>query len=64
MRRTEDNVTAITVDRWQNIPAGGSVPTGFGDEEITAPNGNGTYTLYELADENNQHCGWKWVKTS
>ena len=52
----------ITCDYWQNVKAGHSIATGFGDDEITAPSEPGTYTLYELADNNNCHLGWKWEK--
>lgn len=51
----------ITVEDWQHIKAGESVPSGF-DYDLTAPKEEGTYTLYELADENNCHVGWEWEK--
>jgi len=59
-----DNICAyamITDDTWRNIPSGQIVDDGFGGE-LQAPEETGTYTLYELADENNRHKGWKWVK--
>lgn len=53
----------ITVDAWQNIPAGGEVPSGYSrPATLTAPAEQGTYTLYELADDNNLHCGWQWER--
>ena len=53
----------ITVDAWQNIPAGGEVPSGYScPETLTAPAEPGVYTLYELADDSNIHCGWRWER--
>lgn len=53
----------ITVPAWQNIPAGGKVPSGYScPATLTAPAEQGTYTLYELADDSNLHCGWQWER--
>jgi hypothetical protein len=54
----------VTCDYWKHVKAGDSVATGYGDADITAPSEPGTYTLYELADNNNCHCGWEWRKDS
>ena len=51
----------ITVAEWKNIPSGQKVRSGFG-YELTAPNEEGIYTLYELTDNRNNHCGWQWEK--
>lgn len=51
----------VTCDEWRNVPAGTRVPDGYGSYR-TAPGVPGTYTLYELADENNCHAGWKWER--
>ena len=51
----------ITVDEWKHIPAGQTVPSGY-SYDMTAPAEEGTYTLYEIADESNVHQGWKWEK--
>lgn len=56
-----ENTYMITVDYWRNIPSGESVCDGYNGEK-TAPLGGGFYTLYEIADENNTHCGWRWVR--
>lgn len=50
----------ITCDYWKHIKAGHSVATGYGNDEITAPEEDGFYTLYQLADDDNNHAGWKW----
>ena len=52
----------ITCDEWKHVKANERVATGFGDAEITAPAEEGYYTLYEIADNNNIHRGWKWEK--
>lgn len=47
-----------------NVRAGEEVWNGFlgpGGYSV-APKDPGTYSLYELADEKNNHRGWKWVK--
>ena len=51
----------ITVPQWQNIQAGESVPNGF-TGYLTAPSEPGSYTLYELVNDNNTHAGWEWEK--
>lgn len=51
----------ITVDTWRNINAGQSVPSGY-SYDLTAPSEEGTYTLYELVDEDHTHAGWQWEK--
>ena len=52
----------ITCDEWKHVKANERVATGFGDDEITAPAEEGCYTLYEIADNNNIHRGWKWER--
>lgn len=54
-------IEMITVDCWKGIPAGETVPSGF-TYDLTAPDEEGTYTLYELVDEANIHRGWHWEK--
>ena len=46
------------------VKAGETVWNGFigGQTTCTAPKEPGTYTLYELADDNNCHAGWIWEK--
>lgn len=41
-----------------NVPSGTKVETGVGKK--AAPTAEGLYSLYELADENHNHSGWKW----
>lgn len=43
----------------KNIPAGEALWTDFG--KITAPIEQGTYTLYQHANEHNNFMGWEWV---
>lgn len=43
---------------YMNVPAGATVESGA--NEKTAPTEEGLYSLYELADENHNHSGWKW----
>lgn len=51
----------VTCSIWRHVPAGTSVPNGFGSgSDMTAPEEPGLYTLYELADEDNCHQGWQW----
>jgi hypothetical protein len=58
----ENIMDKITVDCWKNVSAGQTVPSGF-SYDLTAPAGEGTYTLYELVDtDSNTHQGWHWEK--
>ena len=59
-----EEIRRVTCEYWKGIPAGETVGTGFlaGKTELTAPAGEGTYTLYELADSRNCHIGFEWVK--
>lgn len=52
----------ITLNCWKHIPAGETVWNGYPDSYMTAPEESGTYTLYQLVDDNNCHAGWKWEK--
>lgn len=56
-------IRKVTCDLWRNVPAGTTVPDGFGGER-TAPAAPGLYTLYELADAFNVHQGWQWERHS
>ncbi len=47
---------------YQHIKAGETVENGFPNGYCTAPKSEGLYTLYELADDSNNHMGWKWEK--
>ncbi len=51
----------ITVPNWEYILAGEKVADGY-NGYCTAPSAPGRYTLYEIADQNNQHVGWEWEK--
>lgn len=51
----------ITVDEWKHIPAGTKIDNG-NCGFCTAPSEPGLYTLYQIADDNNCHAGWEWVK--
>jgi hypothetical protein len=57
----EEVMKRITVDYWKHVNAGEKVHDGYGHYK-TAPSDPGCYTLYELANDNNQHTGWEWVK--
>lgn len=48
----------------EHVEAGKKVWNGYvgGTQYCTAPSEEGLYSLYELADENNCHAGWKWIK--
>ena len=52
----------ITIKEWAHIPAGATVANGYSNGYCTAPSEPGLYTLYQLADDNNCHAGWEWVK--
>lgn len=43
---------------YMNVPSGTAVESGSGEK--TAPDTEGLYSLYEFADENHNHSGWKW----
>lgn len=43
-----------------NIKANETVSNGYGD--ITAPEENGTYSLWQLVDDNNCHQGFRFEK--
>lgn len=60
--RKGEEMRKITVDAWKGVKAGQEVPDGYGKYK-KAPSEPGVYTLYELADEDNFHSGWKWEKT-
>lgn len=51
----------VTCDEWRGIPAGKSVWDGYNGEK-TAPEEPGTYTLYQLVNDDNTHAGWEWCK--
>ena len=57
--KADDRPGRTTVDEWMHIPSGMTVDDGF-DGYMTAPEEPGLYTLYELFDDRNQHCGWEW----
>ena len=46
----------------KHVAAGETVENGYPNGYSTAPQVEGFYTLYELADEHNCHVGWKWEK--
>ena len=46
----------------RHVPEGSIVWNGYTNQTSTAPSEKGLYTLYEVADENNCHVGWKWQK--
>lgn len=52
----------ITVEEWRHIPSGTTVPNGYSNGYCTAPSEPGFYTLYEVADDNNIHVGWEWIR--
>ena len=52
----------ITVPEWSHVPAGATVANGYSNGYCTAPAEPGYYTLYELADSNNCHEGWRWER--
>lgn len=52
----------ITLDCWKHIQAGKTVWNGYPNGHMTAPGEPGTYTLYQLVDDNNCHAGWEWEK--
>lgn len=57
----EERILEITVDEWKHIPAKCTVDSGY-SYSLTAPSEEGYYTLYEQADHNNIHVGWRWEK--
>lgn len=57
----EECIREITVDEWKHIPAKCTVDSGY-SYSLTAPSDPGLYTLYEQADHNNIHLGWRWEK--
>lgn len=46
----------------KHVGAGETVENGYSNGYCTAPQTEGVYTLYELADEHNCHIGWKWER--
>lgn len=45
----------------EGVPAGKSVYTGYANGTCTAPSEPGTYTLYDVVNqERNEHRGWHW----
>ena len=45
----------------EGIPAGKSVYNGFADETCTAPTEPGTYTLYDVVNQEcYEHRTWRW----
>ena len=46
----------------QNVAPGARVWTGYTDQYLTAPKEEGSYTLYEVADEANMHLRFEWKK--
>ena len=44
------------------VPAGQEINTGFSGDYMTAPAEEGTYSLYEVADEHNVHVRFFWQK--
>jgi len=58
-----EELRKVTCELWRHVPAGTSVPSGFGSGgDMTAPEEPGLYTLYELADDDNCHQGWQWER--
>ena len=58
----EEGYRRITVPNWEYIPAGEKIANGYSNGYCIAPSKPGRYTLYEIADQNNQHVGWEWEK--
>lgn len=52
----------ITVEEWRHIPSGTTIPNGYSNGYCTAPAEPVFYTLYEVADDNNIHVGWEWIR--
>ena len=52
----------VTVDQWRHVPAGEKVWNGYPNGYCTAPQEPGFYTLYEVANDDNTHFAWSWVK--
>ena len=44
------------------VPAGKEINTGYSGWNMTAPAEDGTYSLYETADERNCHVKFFWQK--
>ena len=45
----------------KHVAAGTEVENGYG-RYMTAPQEQGTYTLFEVANDDNTHYGWRWEK--
>lgn len=52
----------ITVNEFRHIKSGETIANGYSNGYCTAPKEEGFYTLYEVADENNNHIRWEWEK--
>lgn len=44
----------------ESVAPGAVVWTGYSGHYLTAPKEEGTYALYEIADENNMHLRFEW----
>lgn len=51
----------LTCEEWQHVPAGVRVDDGFGGY-LTAPEEEGFYILYSIANYKNIHQGFEWMK--